>query len=423
MLRSRPGIFRILALASLTLATVSLTACPFPGATSGPGSPAGGTPGASGSLDKSFGQDGIVTTDFADENSDVAYGVALQENGRIVAAGVSTDGGTGLFALVRYMPNGDPDTGFGTEGRVFTARGMTTQGKDVAVTADGKIVTGGWFQSFSSAMDLMLSRHLPDGQLDESFGDGGHAIAGYGSAIGNKLALQSDGKILLTGYNGMLEYKPVLLRYTADGKPDSSFGTDGKVQLDWGTDEDKAYAIAEAGGKIVIAGSAKADGFALSRLNADGSLDTGFGTGGTVKVETGENVAQGLAVASDGRIVVAGDARVMRFNADGGIDSSFGTGGAVELAEQSLHAVVLQPDGKLLLAGGQAGKVSLVRLKADGKLDETFADQGVARVAAPDAASEAYDLVLQPDGRIVLAGKAYQSEGGHDDFLVMRFWP
>jgi uncharacterized delta-60 repeat protein len=433
MLRSRRKTRLIMTLASLTLTTFALAGCPIPGGSSGPGgnTSTGGntpvTPGSSGSLDKSFGDDGILTTDFTEEKDDAAFGVALQADGKIVAAGSTSAPDpsytVGTFALVRYLSNGEPDPAFGMAGRVFTAQGSTAQARDVVVTGDGQIVTGGWFQAGGFSIDYLLSRHLSDGKLDESFGDAGHATAGLGAASGNALALQADGKFLFTGYNGLLEYKPVVARYTAAGELDTSFDEDGKAQLDWGTDSDEAYAIAVHDGKILVAGSADTDGFALSRLNADGTLDTSFGTDGTVKVAAGESEASDLAVAADGTIVVVGGQHVLRFTADGELDTGFGGDGIVELTDHALNAVALQPDGKILVTGGHSEKVSLSRLKADGSLDSSFATQGTAIVAVPEATAQAYDIVRQPDGRIVVAGRAFQSDGAHADFMLMRFWP
>ncbi len=424
----------LLTLASLTLTTFALAGCPIPGGSSGGTdgkSSTGGntsvTPGSSGSLDKSFGDEGIVTTDFTTKKDDAAFGVALQADGKIVAAGSTSAPDpkytVGTFALVRYLPDGEPDPDFGLVGRVFTAQGSTAQARDVVVTGDGTIVTGGWFQGGSLSIDYLLSRHLPDGKLDETFGDTGHATAGLGSASGNALALQSDGKVLFAGYNGLLEYKPVIARYSAAGQLDTSFDADGQAQLDWGTDSDEAYGIAVHDGKILVAGSADTDGFALTRLNADGSLDTSFGTGGTVKVAAGESEAADLAVAADGSIVVAGGQHVLRFTSAGALDPAFGGDGIVELADHTLSAVAVQPDGKILVTGSTSEKVSLSRLKADGTLDTSFATQGTAIVAVPGATAHAYDLVRQPDGRIVVAGRAFQSQGAHADFMLMRFWP
>ena len=423
----------LLTLAASSLLTLTLAGCPIPegssspGGKTTPGGSSGVTPGKSGALDATFGDDGIVTTDFTEGKSDFAMALALQPDGKIVAGGTTSAPSpsytVGTFALIRYQANGEPDAGFGTVGRVFTAQGSTAQGRAVAVAGDGTIVTGGWMQGSGFAMDFLMSRHLANGKLDDSFGTGGHATAGYGGATGNALALQADGKILFAGYNGLLEYKPIVLRYAANGTLDPAFDGDGKLQLDWGSDDDQAEAIAVRDGKILVAGSAGAKGFALSRLNMDGSLDTSFGTNGTVTLAAGDSLAEAMAVAPDGAIVLAGGKHVVRITPGGALDESFGEDGIVQLPDHALRAVAVQSDGKVLVTGGKSDKVVLVRLKANGAVDSGFAAQGTALEAVPGGIAEAYAIVIQPDGRIVVAGRALDGEAGDDDFMLMRFWP
>src|SRR5205823_5199649 len=136
--------------------------------------------------------------------------------------------------------------------------------------------------------------------------------------------------------------------------------------------------------------------FAVARYNADGSLDTTFGSGGTVTTNFGPGAtyddADGVAIQSDGKIVVAGTCNrggsdnvfaVARYNADGSLDSTFGSGGTVTTdfglggSDDSAYAVALQPDGKIVAAGatylgGVPGDFALARYNPDGTLDSTF---------------------------------------------------
>lgn len=415
-----------------------LSACTMALAPTAPGGSAGApeddsgpdphaTPGPSGTLDASFGKGGIVTTDVATGSNDLALSVALQPDGKLVAAGASVEfvfkDVQGTFALVRYLADGTPDPGFGTQGRVIVGKGSSAQARGVALAGDGGIVTAGW--SLGVVTDVLVSRHLTSGKLDAGFGDGGLASGGMGEGYTRGIAMQPDGKILVVGYGGSyVDYDAWVMRLEADGKRDASFGSAGLKKVDWGTWDDQAQAIAWRDGKIYLAGSAKPHGFALSRLDAEGAPDPTFGNSGHVLVSS-EDEAKGLAIDAEGRVLLAGGQRVLRFLPDGTLDSSFGSAGTVLLAGQELHAVGIQPDGKILLAGSQDGAASLTRLQADGTPDTGFASQGRAKVAASDGAAVGHALLVQPDGRIVVAGKAFKNKdkSGHDDFMLLRFWP
>jgi uncharacterized delta-60 repeat protein len=132
-----------------------------------------------GSLDASFGTGGKVTTDFA-KGHDVAHAIALQRDGKLVVAGYSEQSGRGSeFALARYHPDGSLDTSFGTGGKVTTHFGLSTNmAHGVALQSDGKIIAVGFsYQGRSaSAADFALARYYPDGRLDTGFGTGGNTI-------------------------------------------------------------------------------------------------------------------------------------------------------------------------------------------------------------------------------------------------------
>jgi uncharacterized delta-60 repeat protein len=405
---------------------------PQPGAspTSGqdPDVTADASPGASGSLDTRFGTEGIVLTDVATGSNDIAFGLALQSDGTIVAAGASVQFAfkdvLGSFALVRYLANGKPDPAFGTQGRVLGGQGSSSQARGVAIARDGGILAAGWSQA--QVTDFLVSRHLPNGALDPGFGTGGHAEAGFGEGYTRGIAVQEDGKILVVGYGGSyIDYNALLARFNPDGSPDLSFGSGGTQRVDWGSDDDQAQAVVLAGGKIHLAGSTPTHGFTVCRLHMDGTRDVSFGSGGLAQVESGEDRAQALAVAEDGRIVLAGGSLVMRFTADGRLDGSFGDAGSVSVPGRSLKTVAIQADGKILVAGERDGKAALSRLNANGTFDGTFGSQGSAIVPAGDGTAVIHGLAIQTDGRIVAAGKAFrnQDRSGHDDFMLMRFWP
>jgi uncharacterized delta-60 repeat protein len=236
------------------------------------------------------------------------------------------------------------------------------------------------------------------------------------------------------------------------GSLDPSFGTGGEVTTDFlQTDGFSAYnfvkqAAAQPDGRVVVAGPTSVDSadwiddlsdFALARYNTDGSLDATFGTGGRVVTQFAGVSAypQSIAVQTDGKILVAGlasDLRfqfitvaVARYDPDGSLDSSFGSGGreilSPELAFGSAVGLVVQPDGKIVIAGDASSSLSLARLNGDGSLDTSFGSGGVATtdfapiIGALDGGTAG--LALQPDGKIVAVG------GDGQDFALVRYNP
>ena len=233
--------------------------------------------------------------------------------------------------------------------------------------------------------DLVLRDRSADGVVapDPSFGTGGKVTSGFsGYGVGYTLAVQPDGKSLLTGYGGgPAGYGWYLARYDADGSLDSTFGTGGLVVTSLGQSDAWTGAVAEADGKIVLGGytldgvsSSSGYDFALARYNTDGSLDTTFGTGGVVVTDfaSGDDVIRGLAVLPDGSIVAAGDEvdgsghrtfGLAKYHADGSLDSSFGTAGQLTTSFSG-YADVLRLPGRA--AGREAGRGRLLHRLGDG---------------------------------------------------------
>ena len=348
-----------------------ITAC-TPG---GWGPPA--KPESSGSLDSIFGTGGIVTTSIG-TSDDSANAVAIQSDGKIVAAGYSyTGSGSGCdFAVARYNTDGSLDSTFGTNGIVTTAIGMWNDALSVAIQSDQKIVAVGRSSVNSfSYYDFALVRYNTDGSLDSTFGTGGKVLTAIGSyhdeAYG--IAIQSDQKIVAVGRssdstNTNSDFS--LARYNTDGSLDSTFGTGGKVLTAIGsTGDNYAHSVAiQSDGNIVAAGfsyNGSDSDFALVRYTTSGSLDSTFGTNGivTTAIGTSNALANGVAIQSNGKIVAAGyssngsnyDFALARYTTSGSLDSTFGTGGIVTTAigtgNDIAHGVAIQSDGKIVAAG------------------------------------------------------------------------
>ncbi len=260
-----------------------------------------------GSLDPTFGIDGIVTTDVGGKQ-DTIYGVAIQSDGKIVAAGRSHNATVRIFALARYDTNGSLDASFGTDGIITTEVGSgNSEANSVAIQSDGKIVAAG---SDAGIHNFALVRYDTNGSLDASFIADTPDIR-YGEA--RSVAIQSDGKIVAAGISHLNEgYDFTLARYDTNGSLDTGFGTNGIVTTPVGSSYDYANSVViQSDGKIVAAGYSKNDidnDFALVRYDINGSLDTSFGTDGivTTPVGSGDDYAYSVAIQNDGKIVSAG---------------------------------------------------------------------------------------------------------------------
>src|SRR5262245_10342522 len=395
---------------------------------------------APGDLDPTFGGDGTVTTNFT-HDADVGYPVALQPDGKIVVAGeAGCCRSNPTFALARYDPDGSLDATFGDGGKVTTD---PSPGDDVifglAIQPDGKILSAGT----TSYEAFALVRYESDGSLDTGFGTNGVAITDVTpkADFAYAMALQPDGKIVLAGDVGCCgpRRRFGVVRYNADGSLDTSFGGDGSVTTDISAYPDDALAMAlQPDGKIVVAGGAgfgkPNERFVLVRYGTDGSLDAGFGGDGVVltNLTPKPDVAFGIAVQPDGRIVAAGGARLgpgnpvwglARYDADGSLDTSFDGDGKVltdfTRGDDDAYSVAVQPDGRIV-AAGQAGsfntRFALARYHPDGSLDTDFGGDGRITTDLTRGYDSAYAVVVQPGGEIVAAGTA-----GFARFAVARY--
>ncbi|HYY43019.1 MAG TPA: hypothetical protein VE775_09825, partial [Pyrinomonadaceae bacterium] len=404
-----------------------------------------------GSLDTSFDGDGKVITDFGLVDSGRA--AVIQPDGKIVVVGTAgTLAGGSFFAVARYNTNGALDTSFDTDGKVLTdsSGGRFNLGAlAVALQTDGKIVAAG-DDNASSQRDFGVMRYNTNGSLDTSFGTGGIVTTDFPLNDDSITALltQSDGKLVAVGRND-LRIRIIntqnpnfqLARYNTDGSLDTTFGTGGIVSTNFSTDSDDfAFAGAlQSDGKIIAAGQTGAQfsqipsadtSFALARYNPNGSLDTTFGTGGLVTVDfgTGHDVAFGVAVQPDGKIVVVGtnfnDFLIARLNANGSLDTSFDTDGKVTTdfagGSDSANAVLIQPDAKIVAAGSAAGDFALARYNADGSLDTSFDGDGKVTTDFSGGADAISGLVRQSDGKLVAAGGA-TLPGTNSDFALARY--
>ena len=373
-----------------------------------------------GDLDTTFGSGGKKTVNFG--GIDAAQAVLVQPNGRVVAAGGG--GPASSFCVVRLRSaNGTLDPTFGSGGKRVIDFGTDDESVyGAALQPDGKIVLAG-----DSRLQPAVVRLKANGTLDTSFDGDGRKLFSWG-AIGRVTAVvvAPNGKILLGGFSGPEGGNIQVARLNANGAFDTTFGTAGIAAVDFGGTEFGEAIARQADGRILVVGRSSGAGAVVARLRATGVLDPDFGGDGRVTLPGGGGV-NAVLVQPDRNIVVAGNASgsatmtVTRLKPDGSLDTGFGSGGTTTVAFGSLAnplgGAARQPDGKIVIAGyTQDGEdVAVARLNANGSLDATFGAGGKATVDF-GAATFGNAVALAPNGRIVVAG---QKTGG-DDFAVAR---
>ena len=358
-------------------------------------------PAPSGGLDATFGSGGRVATDFqyTPGVSNARIGMALQADGKILLVGGLT--------LLRFNTDGTLDAGFGSGGEVhvpFTGSGFDTA-QDVAVQADGKIVVAGFSSTLAGQDDFALVRFDSSGALDGSFGTGGMVITDFSGSTdrARRIRIQPDGKLLVAGFM-----------------------------------------------TVVIPPSVASESFALARYNTDGSLDTGYATGGmTHDSPAGSyDYAQGLAIQDDGKVVLVGgaandgvsdpDVGIVRYLGDTGLglpgwrDDSFGALGnglvqsdlGLATGFEEASDVVITADGSLMIAarvragaapGGSDFGFTLVSFGSDGR------QKGGALITKfSDLSDNARSMLLQGDGKIVVVGQS-ANLSTNPDMAIVRY--
>ena len=395
-----------------------------------------------GELDTSFGGGGIFLYGTA---GDQATDLAIQPDGKIVLAGVSTgDLNAHIwptvpndFAVIRLNADGTLDASFGTNGKVTTDFGGSSDiAYAVVLQPAGKVIAAG----ISTAGDtryFALARYHSDGTLDASFDGDGKLTTEFGGSNNSgvqSLFLQSDGKIVAAGTVNTGNWNFVVVRYNSDGTLDTTFDGDGMTITDIIGRVDGASAVlVQPDGKIVAGGYTNVrwgtEDFALVRYNSDGTLDASFGTGGKVVTDFNANsthdAINDLALQTDGKIVAVGKSNtwndnpntasigIVRYNADGTLDTTFGTNGKVSTdfggPGNSAAKTAIDSNGGIVVTA-QGPRYLVASYRPDGTLDPAFDSDGWVSLAVRNANDKARGLALQSDGKIVVVGDEYTTE-------------
>jgi uncharacterized delta-60 repeat protein len=386
-----------------------------------------------GKFDSTFGNKGMISTQFG--GIDLGLAMAIQPgDDKIVAVGATSAGGGGEnFAISRYNPNGDLDTSFSLDGKVITDFfGDLDEADAVAVQSDGKIVAAGVADDPSAYSRFALARYLPDGTLDPAFGFGGNGevTTSVGAANSSITAMKilADGSIMAAGNAervpagsfGAVVPQMALAHYLPDGFLDPSFGDHGIAMTDLDT---PAYANGlgiQNNGAIVVAGRVGGQ-LAVVRFTSSGAPDTTFGNNGVSHTSINVDEEDGIALRNDGGIVVGGNSFVpyvktyiVSLLPNGGLDKNFDADGILNVPSLQLRDLAIQADGKIL---AMSPFFSTIRYNPDGSQDPTFS--GIQAII-PDMLT--YKMVLQADGKIVEVGiRGVSVLGPQTDFVVARF--
>jgi len=342
--------------------------------------------GVPGDLDPTFPSGNVPAMRFYD-------GVALQADGKVVIAGSCTSdtpdcvsGSSYDFEVTRLLSDDSLDTSFGSGGVTRTDfTGQFDLAEALLLQPDGRIVVAG-----TSNVHFALARYDSAGALDPTFGTGGKTVSSS-SSLARTALLQSDGKIVVAG--GFAASPGHLERFATDGTVDASFGSGGVV--DTPMFDPVAGLAQQPDGKILAATSLGGDQapdrtFAVARLNADGSLDSTFGTSGIASTVFGAGRSNALAVfvQPDGKVVAGGSVfyfgvfgfALARFESDGTLDPSFGTNGQLTMFfdesvfpttfsdSDGVGTLLRDADGMLLAVG----RYQSARFRADGGIDVAF---------------------------------------------------
>lgn len=392
-----------------------------------------------GDLDPAFGDNGKVIKRWGN-GEDTYRDVVQLPDGKIMV--LAKDAAFNVI-LARYNANGTIDTSFDGDGFAIHWMGAISYCAKMLVQPDGKILVAGSSRQTNPQDDVMVLRFNPDGTFDTTFNGTGKFFRNLstGNDVAVDINLQPDGKIVIVGFTNAETSDAtdiLLMRFTTGGTLDPSFDTDGMVFTSTvGDARDLASAVEILpDGKMIVLGTTRPNQspypqfLLFAKYNADGSLDSSFGTGGLKTHSYGENIyptpAQ-MLIQPDGKIVACVNlwftevSTLMRFLPDGSIDTGFGSGGRVAFGDYGnyLYDVVLQPDQKLLTVGVRNLDLMVARVDRNGVLDPSFGDNGITLTTVPGAGTEyAWNADLQRDGKLLVVGDFSLSLFDYDSILL-----
>jgi len=388
-----------------------------------------------GMLDVSFDTDGIVVTDV-DSNWDIAYDIALQNDGKIVAAGLVTIGAEYTMGVFRYFTNGSLDTSFGNGGIVsidFDTASQFNEAYSVAIQPDGKIIVAGSAE-INADRGFAVARLNVNGSLDNSFdGDGKKVVQlgvpGYMDAA-RKVLMDASGNIILVGDMQTTSWGRdfALLKLHTNGSIDTTFGLNGVASANFSGLDDVAHAsVILMDGRIAVGGTTMVfsnTDYGLAVFTANGILDNSFSGNGRLNTDfgAGNDEAFDIKQQGDGKILLAGSSTIFtskditaaRYLLNGDLDTNFSNNGKFittinTSGDDEARSILIQPDNYFILGGyttnSSSSDFALLRIDYNGIPDSSFGTNALVTTNILGGQyNEIYDLAIQSDYKILAAG-------------------
>jgi uncharacterized delta-60 repeat protein len=367
---------------------------------------------ASGVLDNTFGENGKAIIDISGNSYDTANFLALDEQGNVYVAGYTNANGSFNydFGVIKLDSSGVLDSEFGVDGKAIIDIGANFDvAYSLALDEQGNVYVAG-FANVNGSDDFVVIKLNASGELDNTFSVDGKAIidlSGNSRDTAYSLALDQQGNVYVAGHtiaNGSFNYDFGVIKLIASGELDTSFGENGKAIIDFsGNSFDRAFSLVlDQQGNVYVAGYTNANGlynqdFVVIKLDASGVLDTSFGENGKANIDLSGNssdLAYSLALDEQGNVYVAGytiangsfnyDFGVIKLDASGVLDSGFGDDGKaiIDLSGNSLDKafyLALDEQGNVYVAGetnaNGSNDFGVIKLTARGELANDFGEK------------------------------------------------
>ncbi|MFH1829208.1 MAG: delta-60 repeat domain-containing protein [Pseudomonadota bacterium] len=434
----------------------------------------------SGTLDPTFGSNGVVVsadTGGGVGGDDWGKSITIDESGKILVTGYSKNNAGDYDMMIwRYNEDGTLDPAFDLDGIVIDNNAAGGNGNDfgnsIIIDTSGRIlVAGDSYGGNQKHYDMAVWRYNANGTPDNSFNGNGivtHHNAGLGNGYdgGNSITIDSNGKILVAGDSGNLagNLDMVIWRYNTNGTLDPAFDFDGIVTHNaLGIGDGWGYSITtDANNKILVAGKSWNGSdydMVIWRFNQDGTIDTTFNASGPIKGMvvshnaaggSGDDAGNSIVIDSNGKILVAGDSKnntnnldmvIWRYNTDGTIDMTFNASGPIKGIVVSHNAaggnkgdrgfsITIDAEGRILVTGtsisaATSADMVIWRYKEDGTPDTDFGSNGiVVNAGAAGGTKEDWgnSIITDTKGRILVTGNS-KNAAGDSDMVIWRYIP
>lgn len=405
-----------------------------------------------GVLDLTFGNNGMVSSVFPGRNFTVlgkGNSSILQPDDKIIVVGAVKNTQAPFqqdFAVARFNADGTLDNTFGTNGLVVTDMGSDDEiASAVALQGNGKIVVIGnrdtTFSGVFTTSNYEIIRYNTNGSIDNTFGTNGKIIGvsvDYISSTANNIAIKDDDRIIVVGtYGFYIDTTSIILRgFTADGNFDNTFGTNGiSIIKNNSKGNDGNSIILKSDGSFFVVGSARnsnSEGISISKYTTAGILDSTFAQNGfeiSNLYNGGNDEGECSFLQSNGGIIVGGYesggsylGELVRFLPNGKLDSSFATNGKYVFgANEEVNCVLGQFNGKILSAVNYQGSFKIQRFDSQGITDLSFGNSGKAYATYGSNYVRALNMAFQSSGKLIVVGSYNNISNNQDGISIARF--